>query len=53
MKNIFLALFVTLFALTGCKKKSEQVKPVSESTEDRISGTHSAVDIIWEEEDLK
>ncbi len=57
MKYLSLALVVTLSALTfvGCKKKAEPAKPqpVAEQTAERVSGTHSAVDIVWEEIDLK
>jgi len=57
MKFLALGLVVTLSALTfvGCKKKVEPAKPqpVAEQTVERVSGTHSAVDIVWEDADLK
>ncbi len=57
MKYVALAL-VTLstLAFVGCGKKTvEAVKPqpAKEQTVERVSGTHSAVDIVWEETDLK
>lgn len=57
MKFLALGLVVTFSVLTfvGCKKKTEPVKTqqVTEQTPERVSGTHNAVDIVWEEVDLK
>jgi hypothetical protein len=58
MKYLALALVVTLSALTfaGCKKtaKAEPAKPQpdKEQMAERVSGP-MAVDIVWEEIDLK
>lgn len=56
MKLSLNILLVTLFAvaLVGCKKtKVEPVAAQPAPVEERVSGTHAAVDIVWEEEDLK
>jgi|GEM_PF-7091623 hypothetical protein len=55
MQKISLILLViSSAALIGCGKKPAESKPVAtEQTAERVSGTHAAVDIKWEEEDLK
>jgi hypothetical protein len=56
MKQTSLTLLVILFscALIGCKKKAEPVKNApSQQTTERVSGTHAAIDIVWEDSDLK
>lgn len=57
MKHTPFFLLVVLFCtvLTGCKKPAEQVKQqtVTEEATERVSGTHAATDIVWENDDLK
>lgn len=55
MKLLLNALLVTIcaIALAGCCKK-DKIKPVAVSApvEERVSGTHAALDVVWEETDL-
>ncbi len=57
MKHTPFFLLVVLFCavLTSCKKPAEQVKqqPITEEATERVSGTHAAIDIVWEKDDLK
>ncbi len=57
MNKLSLSLLTVIFAaaLVGCGKKKECCSKAHQPTEttERVSGTHAAVDIAWESEDLK